>query len=790
MSYQPPIPPKVSPTPRRRPTYGSYPDNFDDPPPAPDYPRRRPVGQPPRPSPTDNSGSRVPHRQASYGSPPVDGGGRPSNYEWPKAAQSTASGYTDQKSTLVYPEDVLNEPAPPLPPPPPPRLPLQGQRKSSRTGNGYPSPTYDSYGQDMNTVAHGVGDMMMDGRPLPPRPLPQNPYPPTLQISPWEEQYPSYSATYPNDRYHSPEQDYRDDPFKDPFDQSSVRRSPSSHNVPQYVDMPSPAMDLSQDILHPLPATPKSPSYVNLHSPEMRPPVGRHGSNNRPGTRSSTSSVFSYTQDRPIENDYYDDHDNDYTTSSPTSYRSDSLGRTGTILSVQRNPSYGILKVDTADLTPPPVPPPPPSVKLTEPTSPPRHGHSNSFSTSPPIYRSRTEPGHYRSSSTEPIAPTPPPKVPLTENHSRPASLGVLRSQSQGSVKPLPRSPSRPATKFEKDTSATLMPPDDSPLSPVTESKTFPLSSKTFQLCTEPWSLSALRNWVQEVFGSSVSMETVSLALQGLFTHHVSTLSVQQADKLAAQVGTTWVREGVLFEPTVANTALWNPLSTLEMGFTPFEVQGVLPTLTGKGCYSPSCASSPPGRRCYSHLCSRTLIKKSGLPPPPPIVPGTTANKAADWVSFWELDDEFLRALDKREIKRQNVIFEFIQNEEEYVSDLNTMLNLFQKQIISASSTPMPIVPSRRVDQFLKRVFGNVKPILDWQMKTLLVPLRERQAQQGPVVRGVGDIVIDWVKGCRDFYSDYAGGYPSADLLVREETTANPTFASWLDVLPVWSKLM
>ena len=285
---------------------------------------------------------------------------------------------------------------------------------------------------------------------------------------------------------------------------------------------------------------------------------------------------------------------------------------------------------------------------------------------------------------------------------------------------------------------------------------------------------------MQEIFGNSVSMEDISLALQGLFTHHVSTLSVQQADKLATQVGTTWVREGVLFEPTVANTALWNPLSTLEMGFTPFVVEGVLPTLTGKGCYSPSCAASPPGR-CYSHRCSRTLAKKSGLPPPPSTIPHEK-KKAADWVSFWSLDEEFLRGLDKREIKRQNVIYEFIQNEEEYVGDLNTLLNLFQKQVIAASSTPMPIVLPNQVDQFLKRVFGHVKPILDWQMKKLLVPLRERQTQQGPVIRGVGDLVIEWARGCREIYTDYAGGYPNANLLVRDATATSPTFVSWLEV--------
>jgi hypothetical protein len=240
------------------------------------------------------------------------------------------------------------------------------------------------------------------------------------------------------------------------------------------------------------------------------------------------------------------------------------------------------------------------------------------------------------------------------------------------------------------------------------------------------------------------------------------------------------LREGVLFEPTVANTAHWNPLSILEMGFTPYTVQGVLPTLTGKGCYSTTCSTAPPGLgRCYSHHCSRTLTKKSGLPPP--TLP-TSSGKSTDWKSFWNLDDEFLKTCQKNEIKRQNVIFEFVQSEEEYVTDLNTMLSLFQKQILSSASSQLPIIPRGRMDNFVKVVFGNVKPILDWQVKKLLTPLRERQAQQGPVVKGLGDIILEWVRGCRLIYADYAGGYPFADNLVREETTTNSTFASWLEV--------
>jgi RhoGEF domain len=293
--------------------------------------------------------------------------------------------------------------------------------------------------------------------------------------------------------------------------------------------------------------------------------------------------------------------------------------------------------------------------------------------------------------------------------------------------------------------------------------------------------MSSLRNWVLDVLGPNVTMESVSHALRGLFTHHVSTLSTQQADKLAAQVGTTWVREGVLFEPTVANTALWNPLSTLEMSFTPQTWEGVIPTLTGHGCYSYTCPSAPPGLgRCYSHTCSRTLVKKNRMSQPAPA--SATAPGGSDWVSFWNLDNDFLRNLDKREIKRQNNILELIKGEEEYVGDLATMLN-FQKQLALVCAGPTPVLQPQRVDAFIQRVFGTVKPLLDWNGQVLMSPLRERQTGEGPVIPGVGDIVLKWVRGCSKVYADYSGGYPFADNMVREEESSNPIFKGWLEVL-------
>ena len=773
MNY-PPIPPnKNTPPPKRRPTYGQhhgtqYDDDFNPNDNSPPPPRRRPVGLPPRTSTIDSNGSR---RQDAYSTPPVSGrhNTAPYGYDWSQEAQEVASGYSEPKSGgLVYPEFIYEDPSPPR------------MNQSSCEGD-FPPAGDDLYGEQFDDVPEAVNEIY---RPLPPRPQPSTP---KLSVSPYEE----FDTPFRNERSRFQSPEATDDPFQDPYLERPMRRSPPTQNISDHLEMPTPFVESSADTLHPLPPTPKSPAYMYpLQSPEPRPELYRRGSSQRPDTRSSTSSMYSYSQDRPIENDfpdytgdaYGDDYD-----SPPVGLRSNSSGRSGTILSVKQNPSYGAtLRVETDDLKapplPPPPPPPPPHVQLSFPSHPRGHAQSASFSGSPPIYRSRTEPGHSRSLSNDLFAPPPPPKVPLTDGHSRQPSVGVLRTQSHSAgIKPIPRNPLHPM----KSAQDSLHIPEESPLTPVTDSKTFPLSSKTFKLCKEPWSLSALRVWIQEIFGSSVSMETISLALQGLFTHHVSTLSVHHADKLAAQVGTTWVHEGILFEPTIANTALWNPLSTLELGFTPLTLEGVLPTLTGKGCYSRTCATTPPGvGRCYSHLCSRTLVKRPSLPLSPTLP--TSPGRTTDWTAFWHIDSEFLRTMEKREIKRQNIIFEFIQAEEEYISDLTTMLN-FQKQLIAGSSSTggtNPIISPARLDEFTKTVFGNVKPILDWQMKKLMTPLRERQALQGPVVRGVGDIVLEWVRGCGLIYEDYAGGYPSADILVREETISNPLFASWLEVTP------
>lgn len=181
-------------------------------------------------------------------------------------------------------------------------------------------------------------------------------------------------------------------------------------------------------------------------------------------------------------------------------------------------------------------------------------------------------------------------------------------------------------------------------------------------------------------------------------------------------------------------------------------------------------------------LDARTALAKTDIHNQPRIQ-SLDGGRIGNWTSFWpQIDSEFLRTIGKREEKRQQVIFEFIQDEEEYAQNLNIILNLFRDQLVASANTATPIINPDRLDLFVKTVFGCVPPILEWQTKALLMPLRERLVDQGPLIRGVGDIVQNWVQGCREIYADYAGNFILADLLVREEQAANPVFAQWLEV--------
>jgi len=101
-------------------------------------------------------------------------------------------------------------------------------------------------------------------------------------------------------------------------------------------------------------------------------------------------------------------------------------------------------------------------------------------------------------------------------------------------------------------------------------------------------------------------------------------------------------------------------------------------------CYSPTCFEDSP---CYSYSCPKRRIyekvvnKKVSLEHIK-----TTINNTLPLQTTWStsIGKPYVKKMEKKEIKRQEIIYEFIQTEKEYVDDLYAVqtVNICLKFII------------------------------------------------------------------------------------------------------------
>ncbi|KAK4686044.1 RHO1 GDP-GTP exchange protein 1/2, partial [Tremellales sp. Uapishka_1] len=136
------------------------------------------------------------------------------------------------------------------------------------------------------------------------------------------------------------------------------------------------------------------------------------------------------------------------------------------------------------------------------------------------------------------------------------------------------------------------------------------------------------------------------------------------------------------------------------------------------------------------------------------------------------------QAMDKKEQKRQMIIWELIQGEMEYVADLETIETLFIDGLRNADT---PIIETLRLDLFIDDAFHNYRSILDVH-RVLLARLQERQMEQHPNFGMISDLIFDAVLNWRDAYMEYVPHYPIAKAKIGEEQQRNPRFAEFLEV--------
>jgi hypothetical protein len=390
-----------------------------------------------------------------------------------------------------------------------------------------------------------------------------------------------------------------------------------------------------------------------------------------------------------------------------------------------------------------------------------------------PASRSSTipqSPGVYSQMNYGGQQPYIPRTTSLTATSTTPPTIPPARSKTDGRVHP---KSNRSSTINVSGSLAVGIPdsemspgltPNDLPVIPLTR-KFDPkkLSSRDFKRCTAPWALSAISAWLKEMTEGEQDLKEapVADAVAALFTHHVPTMNIADAETLAARVVS-----GMLKEKNLVKEEEW-------VKFGPGEVGGVIYQVTGNGCYSPRLHEFEVPGRCYAHHCARTLRKVS--------LPQTGKehqHTKVDWATFWNIKKDDTTEISKKEIERQYNLHEIVQTEEEYMAHMNVLRVVYRDGI--ANHNP-PILKPTRLDAFVKDVFGKAEAVRMASEEHLLPQLKFRQREQGPWIVGFSDIFREWVRKAKTAYLDYAAAFPKADMLVRREAERNMFFRQFLD---------
>lgn len=305
--------------------------------------------------------------------------------------------------------------------------------------------------------------------------------------------------------------------------------------------------------------------------------------------------------------------------------------------------------------------------------------------------------------------------------------------------------------------------PLDLPTIPRKKLDTGKISAETYRRCSEPWSMSAVFTWIKSLTDEETDLKesTLTEAISALFCHKVPTMNTIEADTLAQQFIQDMYTSEVLHKDEE-----W-------VKYAPGTMSGVMYQLTGVGCYSPKLHLQPEGTkgRCYSYHCMRTVKKVD-------FSISSSAVKEVPWNEFWSLNAEQCNAKGKKELERQFNLREVVYGEDAYLYGLDLLRTLYRDRLSKSESS---IIPAKKLPVFLNDVFGLAEKVKKINEDFLAPQLKYREKEQGPWVVGFSDIFREWIRRARPLYVEYAGKYPKADELIREESRKNVAFNAFLE---------
>ncbi|KAF9143302.1 RHO1 GDP-GTP exchange protein 2 [Linnemannia schmuckeri] len=203
-------------------------------------------------------------------------------------------------------------------------------------------------------------------------------------------------------------------------------------------------------------------------------------------------------------------------------------------------------------------------------------------------------------------------------------------------------------------------------------------------------------------------------------------------------------------------------------------VNGVFTLLTD--CYSPTCTRD---KLCYSIACPRRLEQQSRLN----LTPNGGLKRALSRSSSKEKKDQRLwitsvpkeisDAVSSDEKKRQEVIYELIYTEKDFVNDLKYLNDKWITPIRN-----MDLLPESRRESFIDRVFYNIKDVYAVNSKLGEALLKRQQAYS--VIPEVGDIFLEHVVNFAPFVL-YGANQIEAKYEFEHEKSTNSAFSRFVE---------
>jgi hypothetical protein len=181
-------------------------------------------------------------------------------------------------------------------------------------------------------------------------------------------------------------------------------------------------------------------------------------------------------------------------------------------------------------------------------------------------------------------------------------------------------------------------------------------------------------------------------------------------------------------------------------------------------CYSYKCTRN---NHCYSYSCPNRKDRELSI---------THTRQVSEVVEakLWykTVPKEVLDNVSPAERKRQEVLFEIIQTEKQFLDDLQMIQNVFIKPL-----KELDIIESSQRQVFINSVFLNIYDIYQTNSK-LKRKLLSRQ-RESYSINAIGDIFASIAEEWYIFV-EYGASQAFAKCLVDEEKSTNPKFVSFL----------